>query len=62
MKYVGNDRGNSAFYLIWILGISAVIFVLVVNIAKVYLVKQKAATDAQQAAFAGTVVLLDFTQ
>lgn len=62
MKYVSNDRGNSAFYLIWILGISAVIFVLVVNIAKVYLVKQQAATATQQAAFAGTVVLLDVTQ
>lgn len=62
MKYLSNDRGNSAFYLIWIIGISAVIFVIVVNIAKVYVVKQHAATATQQAAFAGTVVLLEATQ
>ena len=62
MKYLSNDRGNSAFYLIWIIGISAVIFVIVVNIAKVYVVKQQAATATQQAAFAGTVVLLEATQ
>jgi hypothetical protein len=62
MKYISNDRGNSAFYLIWIIGISAVIFVIVVNIAKVYVVKQHAATATQQAAFAGTVVLLEATQ
>ena len=62
MKHLKNERGNSAFYLIWILGISAVIFVIVVNIAKVYLVKEQAATATQQAAFAGTVVLLETTQ
>lgn len=62
MKHMKNERGNAAFYLIWILGISAVIFVLVVNIAKVYLVKEQAATATQQAAFAGTVVLLEATQ
>lgn len=62
MKYLNNERGNSAFYIIWLLGISAVIFVIVVNIAKVYVVKQHAATATQQAAFAGTVVLLEATQ
>ena len=62
MKYLNNERGNSAFYIIWLLGISAVIFVIVVNIAKVYVVKQHAATRTQQAAFAGTVVLLEATQ
>lgn len=61
MNHLKNERGNSAFYLIWILGISAVIFVIVVNIAKVYLVKELAATATQQAAFAGTVVLLEAT-
>ncbi|WP_075618559.1 hypothetical protein [Paenisporosarcina indica] len=62
MKYLKNERGNSAFYLIWILGISAVIFVIVVNITKVYLVKEQTATATQQAAFAGTIVLLETTQ
>lgn len=61
MNHMKNEKGNSAFYLIWILGISAVIFVIVVNIAKVYLVKEQAATATQQAAFAGTVVLLEAT-
>ena len=62
MKYVSNERGNSVFYIIWLLGISAVIFVIVINIAKVYVVKQQASTATQQAAFAGTVVLLEVTQ
>ena len=62
MKYVSNERGNSVFYIIWLLGISAVIFVIVINIAKVYVVKQQASTATQQAAFAGTIVLLEVTQ
>lgn len=62
MNYLKNEQGNAVFYLIWLLGVSAVIFVIVVNIAKVYVVKQQAATATQQAAFAGTVVLLDVTQ
>ena len=59
MNYIKNERGNSAFYILWLFGISAVIFVIVVNIAKVYVVKQQADTATQQAAFAGTVVLLE---
>lgn len=62
MKYLSNERGNSAFYIIWLLGISAVIFVIVINIAKVYVVKQQASTATQQAAFAGTIVFLEVTQ
>lgn len=62
MNYLKNEQGNAVFYLIWLLGVSAVIFVIVVNIAKVYVVKQQAATATQQAAFAGTVVLLEVTQ
>ena len=61
MNYIKNERGNSVFYILWLFGISAVIFVLVVNIAKVYVVKQQADTATQQAAFAGTVVLLEAT-
>lgn len=61
MNYIKNERGNSVFYILWLFGLSAVIFVIVVNIAKVYVVKQQADTATQQAAFAGTVVMLKAT-
>ncbi|WP_233569879.1 hypothetical protein [Falsibacillus albus] len=50
------------FYLLWLLGIVALIFVIVINIAKVYVVKIQANTSAEQAAIAGTAVLLEETK
>lgn len=54
MKYVSNERGNGLVYILWIMVTSIVICVIVLNIAKVYAVKQQAATATQQAAIAGS--------
>jgi len=61
MKYIQNEQGNSAFYLLWIIGMTAVVFIIVMNIGRVYIVKQQAATATQQAAIAGTSVLIEAT-
>ena len=61
MKYCKNERGIGIVYILWIMVSSIVIFVIVVNIAKVYAVKQQAAAATQQAALAGTSVLLEAT-
>jgi hypothetical protein len=53
MKYVQNEKGNAAFYLLWLLGIVAIIFVLTINIIKVYVVKEHANLAVEQAALAG---------
>ena len=42
--------------MLWLLGIVAIIFVLTVNIAKVYIVKEHANLAVEQAALAGTSV------
>ena len=49
-------------YSLWIMLVSIVIVVIVVNIGKVYAVKQQAATATQQAALAGTSVLVNATK
>ncbi|RFU67770.1 hypothetical protein D0469_13665 [Peribacillus saganii] len=61
MKYLRNQKGNSTFYLLWLLGIVALIFVLTINIVKVYVVKEQANLSVEQAALAGTSVLLETT-
>lgn len=61
MNVLKNERGHGMVYLLWIMVMSIAIFVIVVNIAKVYAVKQQAATATQQAALAGTSVLLEAT-
>ncbi|UQD50880.1 hypothetical protein C0971_01610 [Bacillus methanolicus] len=62
MKYVQNEKGNATFYLLWLLGIVAIIFVLTINIVKVYVVKEHANLAVEQAALAGTAVLLEKTK
>ena len=61
MNVLKNERGHGMVYLLWIMVMSIAIFVIVVNIAKVYAVKQQAATATQQAALAGTSILLEAT-
>ncbi len=61
MNVLKNERGHGMVYLLWIMVMSIAIFVIVVNIGKVYIVKQQAATATQQAALAGTSVLLEAT-
>lgn len=62
MNYVKNEKGTSAFYLLWITGIVLAIFVIVINIAKVYIIKEQANTAVEQAAIAGTSVLIEKTK
>ena len=61
MNVLKNERGHGMVYLLWIMVMSIAIFVIIVNISKVYAVKQQAATATQQAALAGTSVLLEAT-
>ena len=59
MKYVQNERGNGLVYMLWIMVSSIAIVVIVLNIAKVYAVKQQASNATQLAALAGTSVLVN---
>lgn len=59
MKHLNNERGNGLVYMLWIMVVSIAICVIVLNIAKVYAVKQQAANATQLAALAGTSVLLN---
>ncbi len=62
MKFVKNENGNAAIFMLWLLGIVAIIFVITVNIIKVYVVKEQANLAVEQAALAGTAVLLEKTK
>ncbi|WP_163102949.1 TadE/TadG family type IV pilus assembly protein [Peribacillus alkalitolerans] len=62
MRYLTNERGNAVFYMLWLLGIVLILFVIVINIAKVYVVKEQSSLAVDQAAFAGTSVLIDQTK
>jgi hypothetical protein len=61
MKWLRNEKGNAAFFMLWLLGIVAIIFVLTINIVKVYIVKEHSSLSAEQAALAGTAVLIENT-
>lgn len=61
MKWLNNERGNAAIFMLWLLGIVAIIFVLTINIVKVYIVKEHSSLSAEQAALAGTAVLIENT-
>ena len=62
MRFVKNENGNAAIFMLWLLGIVAIIFVITVNIIKVYVVKEQANLAVEQAALAGTAVLLEKTK
>ena len=62
MKHLKNEQGSGMVYILWIMVVSIVIFVIVLNIGKVYAVKQQAATATQQAALAGTAVIVQATK
>lgn len=61
-KPLQNEKGNASIYLLWLMGIVALIFVVTINIVKVYVVKEQANLSVEQAALAGTAVLLDKTK
>lgn len=60
-RYIDNEKGNSIFFILWLFGIVAVVFLIVANIAKIYVVQAQANSSVEQAAFAGTSVLIDET-
>ncbi|WP_108672186.1 Tad domain-containing protein [Peribacillus acanthi] len=62
MRYLTNEKGNAAFYMLWLVGIVLLLFVIVINIAKVYVVKEQSSLVVDQAAFAGTSVIIDHTK
>lgn len=62
MKYVRNERGNAVFFMIWLLGIVAILFLIVLNLAKVFIVKEHASLSVEQAAFAGTAAIIEKTK
>ncbi|WP_458415049.1 hypothetical protein ACNQFZ_09725 [Schinkia sp. CFF1] len=62
MKNLQNEKGNASLYLLWIFGIFSILFVPTINIVKIYVVKEHANLAVEQAALAGTSVLLDKTK
>ena len=58
MKHIENEKGSAAIFLLWIMTVIIVLSLLIVNIAKVYAVKQQASTAAQLGAFAATSDIL----
>ncbi|MBP3039334.1 hypothetical protein J9303_07520 [Bacillaceae bacterium Marseille-Q3522] len=61
-KFLQNESGSSSFYFLWLLGIIALVFLIVTNIMKIYVVKQQVSLSAEQAAMAGTAVVLEETK
>ncbi|GIP41194.1 hypothetical protein J31TS4_44740 [Paenibacillus sp. J31TS4] len=55
---VRSERGNASFYLIWFIVISGFLLVFLFNVLNLFGKKEQAAIAAEQAAMAGTDVLL----
>lgn len=62
LSHVRNEKGSAAIYLLWIMTVIIVLTLIIVNIAKVYAVKQQASTAAQLGAFAATSEILLATE
>lgn len=62
MKHLKNEKGSAAIYLLWLMTVIIVLTLIIVNIAKVYAVKQQASTAAQLGAFAATSEILFATE
>ncbi|WP_370296568.1 pilus assembly protein TadG-related protein [Rossellomorea marisflavi] len=54
-----NEEGNSALFVIGLMGIMMILFVFVLNFAKVFAVKEEAMTTSQQASLAATAVFYE---
>ena len=61
MRRVNNEDGNSLVYILWLLSMCGVIILIVLNITGVYITKQNASTATEQAALAGTAVMMNAT-
>jgi len=62
VKHIKNEKGNSLVYLLWIFTATIVLFLIVTNIARVYIVKQQASSAAELAALAATGEILSATK
>jgi hypothetical protein len=60
-KYINNENGNSIFFILWLFGIVAIVFLIVANVSKIYIVQAQADNSVEQAAFAGTSVYITET-
>ena len=62
MKWLKDERGSSLVYLLWIITATIVLFLIVTNIARIYIVKQQASAAAELAALAATGEILVATE
>lgn len=62
MRYLKEERGSAVIYLLWILTTIIVISLIIINIARIYVVKQQASTAAQLGALAATNEILVATE
>ncbi|MCA1066566.1 hypothetical protein QTG56_04010 [Rossellomorea sp. AcN35-11] len=60
-NYINNEKGNSIFFILWLFGIVAIVFLIVANVSKIYIVQAQADHSVEQAAFAGTSVYITET-
>lgn len=58
-QHIQNERGSMAILTVWTLTIVAIMLILVVNIAKLYVVKEQAALAAEQASIAASSVVVE---
>lgn len=54
-----NERGSVTFYAIGLLGVTAILMFLLVNMIKIYATEHQASISAEQAAIAATDVIFD---
>jgi len=54
MKVLKNERGVAAFYSLWLLGITAILLIFIVNIVKIYAANAQAGIGADQACLTAT--------
>lgn len=62
MKHLKDQKGSSLVYLLWILTATIVLFLILTNIARIYIVKQQASAAAELAALAATGEILTVTE
>ncbi|MGM8214855.1 Tad domain-containing protein [Bacillaceae bacterium W0354] len=61
MTYLRNERGNAVFFLIGTLSIVGVIFLIVMNIGRAFVIGAHASNVAEQAAYTATHVYVEKT-
>lgn len=62
MIFLKDEKGSAFIYLLWILTTVIVISLVIINITRVYVVKQQASTSAQLGALAATTDILIVTE